>query len=374
MGYDDELAVLREHIKGIDKKILALFEDRMDIVKKIAALKGYYGKKVSDSRREEEVIAQALCLLRNKEYSEEAKSFFRALIETSKKSEEKLIGKREAPAGAAAGRVGYLGIRGSFSHIAAEEAFGGADFVSYDTFEDIFEGLKNGEIDRAIVPAENTETGSITAVIDLLAKYGFYITAEKMLRVAHSLLGTADSEIGDIKAIYSHPEPFAQCSAFFLGYPHVEKRSSLSTAQAARTVAQQGDKTLACIASSKAAEVYGLKVLRENIQNSGSNYTRFVVVEKQPRSAVGCDKTSVVLMTQHKPGALSAVLNTFAEGKINILKLESRPVRGKPFEYMFHIDFEGSIYDEGVKKTIDKVREKSQEFIFLGSYGKDSIQ
>lgn len=374
MGYDDELDVLRGQINGIDKQLLALFEDRMDAVKRVASLKEFYGKAVYDAKREDEVIKRALWLLRNKEYSEEAKAFFQALMDTSKKSEHKKIGKKAVQYDIGAKSTGYLGIRGSFSHIAAEDVFPDSDLVNYNTFESIFEALKAGEIDHAILPAENTETGSITAVVDLLAKYGFYIVGEKMLYVSESLLGTEDAKFEDIKAICSHPEPFAQCSQFLAQYPMIEKRSALSTAQAARAVAQAGDKSVACIASAKAAPVYSLKVLRENIQNSDSNYTRFIIVAKHPCLPEGCDKTSVAFAAEHHPGSLSEILNVFSQGNINILKLESRPIKNKPFEYLFHLDFEGGIGDENVRATIDKVRDNALGFIFLGSYKKDVIQ
>lgn len=374
MGYDEEIKVLRERINAIDKQLLSLFESRLDVVGKVAELKRQYNKPVYDAKREEEVIARNLSQLQNRGYSEEARRFFQALMDTSKQSEHKEMAVRASVRAPKAGSAGYLGIRGSYSHIAAGEVFGGSELVSFNSFEEMFEGLKKGEIEYAVLPAENTETGSITAVIDLLAKYGFFIVAEKTLHVVHSLLGTKDSELSDIKVVCSHPEPFGQCSDFFEAHPDIEKRSSLSTAQAAQMVAREGDKNLACIASAQAAPVYGLKVLRENIQNSGSNYTRFIIIAKKPCGKEGCDKSSIVFVTEHKPGALAEILDILSSEGVNVVKLESRPLRNKPFEYMFHLDFEGSIYDKGVMKTMEKVKEKASNFLFLGSYRKDGIQ
>jgi chorismate mutase/prephenate dehydratase len=370
MGYDEEISVLRARIDDIDTKMTALFEQRMDTVAEVAKVKSTYGKEILDGAREQSVLERAVSRLSNKSYSEQTKAFFRSIMDISKQAEAKHMAPDASPE---AGRVGYLGIPGSFSHTAAEEAYGEHELVSYDTFGAIFEGLKNDEISLAMLPAENTETGSITAVVDLLAKYGYYIVAEKLLKVQQSLLGVNGAKLGDIRVIYSHPEPFGQCSAFLAAHPGIETRPSLSTAQAASTVAQAGDSSIACIASSKAVQIYGLEVLSENIQNSDSNCTRFAVVAKQPCKSDACDKTSIVFMVEHKPGSLCEILTILQNGGVNILKLESRPIKGKPFEYMFHLDFEGSIYDKGVAATIENVKAAAADYIYLGSYKREAV-
>jgi chorismate mutase/prephenate dehydratase len=371
MGYDKEIDILRLKIDNIDAQLAALFEQRMDAVAEVASVKNKYGKAILDGAREQAVIERALGRLGNKSYGEQAKAFFRSLMDISKQAEAKHMSPAASPAGA--GRVGYLGIPGSFSHTAAEEAYGEHELVSYDTFGAIFEGLKNDDISLAMLPAENTETGSITAVVDLLAKYGFYIVAEKLLKVRQSLLGVKRAKPGDIRVIYSHPEPFGQCSSFLAAHPGIETRPSLSTAQAASTVAEAGDISVACIASTRAAEIYGLDVLAEDIQNSDSNCTRFAVVAKQPCKNGECNKTSIVFMVEHKPGSLCEILSILQKGGVNILKLESRPIKGKPFEYMFHLDFEGSIYDSDIAATIDDVKAAAADYIYLGSYRRETV-
>lgn len=372
MGYDEEISALRAHIDDIDAKMTALFEQRMDAVTEVAGVKRSYGKEILDDAREQAVMERALGRLNNKGYGEQAKAFFRSLMDISKMAEAKAIAPQPSPA-AAAGRVGYLGIPGSFSHTAAEEAYGEYELLSFNTFGAIFEGLKAGDISLAMLPAENTETGSITAVVDLLAKYGFYIVAEKLLKVRHSLLGVKGAKLGEIKMLYSHPEPFGQCSSFLAAHPGIETRPSLSTAQAASAVAQAGDKSAACIASSKAADIYGLEVLAGDIQNSDSNCTRFVAVAKQPCESAACDKTSIVFMVEHKPGSLCEILSILQRGGVNILKLESRPIKDKPFEYMFHLDFEGSVYDKSIAATIDDVKAAAADYICLGSYKREAV-
>jgi chorismate mutase/prephenate dehydratase len=373
MGYDEEINALRERIDEIDGRLTALFEQRMDAVKEVAVLKSGYGKPVHDATREDAVVERAASRIKNKEYGEDVKSFYRSLIDISKAKERRDMAPGPLPSvNAENERVGHLGIQGSFSHTAAMQAYSGSKLVSYDTFEAIFEGLEHGEIDLAMLPAENTETGSITAVVDLLARYGFFIVAEKLLKVSQSLLGVKGAAMQDIKILYSHPEPFAQCSSFLAAHPGIEARPSLSTAQAAKYAADAGDKAVGCIASSEAAGIYGLEVLKENIQNSDSNCTRFVVVARKPVSGSECDKTSIVFMVEHRPGSLCEILKVFNDGGVNILKLESRPIKGRPFEYMFHLDFEGSLDEPSIAATIGTVKQKAADYIFLGCYKREA--
>ncbi|MDD5018496.1 MAG: prephenate dehydratase [Eubacteriales bacterium] len=377
MGYTEEIGDLRQRINEIDEKLVNLFSDRMEAAERIADLKKQYGKDVFDRQREDIVMAHALESLKNQNYRSETMGFFRALMDLSKKYQQKAIQPKEAETLSFAQKpgisVGYLGIPGSFSHTAATETFGNKKLKSYDTFENIFDGMKNGEIDYAILPAENTETGSITSVVDLLAKYGYYIVAEKLLKVSQSLLGVKGAALDDIKKVYSHPEPLLQCRAFLAAHPGIETYPSLSTAQAAKMAADTGDKRVACIASEKAAAIYGLDVLETNIQNNDNNCTRFVIIAKQPYRDASCDKTSIVLMLEHKPGSLCDMLRVFSGGGINVLKLESRPLKDRPFEYLFHLDFEGSIYDPGIAKTIEIVRQKAAGYTYLGCYPKEKL-
>ena len=374
MGYDKEIAVLRERIDAIDGKFLALLEDRLNLVKEVGALKQRFGKEVLDLGRERRVIERALSNMRDKSNEQYVKDFFQALMDISKNSEKHIEAPVKAQPAETQIRVGYLGVEGSFSHAAAELSFPRSTLKNHDTFEGIFESLKEGDIDRAMLPAENTETGSITAVVDLLARHGFFIVAEKLLPVSQSLLGIRGASVEDIKVVYSHPEPFGQCSEFLLSQPGMETRPALSTAQAAMTVAQKGDKAVGAIASRRAAEIYGLGVLAENIQNSDSNCTRFVVVAKQPYKGPGCDKTSIVFTVEHKPGSLCEMLEIMRDGGINILKLESRPMKGRPFEYLFHLDFEGNIRNENVAGTIEKFKAAAADYIFLGCYRRDRLE
>ncbi len=367
MGYTEEISVLRDRINEIDAQLVPLFEARMQAADGVAEVKQRYNMPVYDASRESAVIAKAQGLLHDTAYAESLRQFYQSLMGISRQRQRTQI---SYPTSAifADGAVGYLGLPGSFSYIAAHEAYPGAELKSLPSFQAIFESLKNGDIALAMLPVENTETGSITAVIDLLARYGYFIVAERLIKVTQSLLAPAGATLDTITKLYSHPEPIAQCSVFLGNHPQIAAFPALSTAQAAKDVAQMNDLTVGCIASPEAAAIYGLTELASGIQNSDGNSTRFAVVSTQPHVNTSCDKTSVVFMVEHRPGSLHDVLRLFSEGRVNIMKLESRPLKDRPFEYLFHLDFEGSVGDKHVAAVLDNVREKSAELIWLGSY------
>ena len=372
MGYEHEIAQLRTKIDEIDAKLVPLFEARMHAADDIADVKRRYGKPVFDAGRENAVISRALSRLEDGANGEVARRFFRALMDLSKQRQHTHLPAPTDTDAEVPAPIGHLGLPGSFSHIAACEAFGeDAPLLSCDTFESMFEALRTGQIGRAILPAENTQTGSITAVVDLLARYGYYIVAERLLKVSQSLLGLPGTRIEQIEMVCSHPEPIAQCSRFLAAHPHISAYPALSTAQAASSVAELGNKTVGCIASALAAKIYGLEVLAEDIQDSQNNSTRFVVVARKPMLSAISDKTSIVFKLDHKPGSLFDLLRLFCD--INILKLESRPLAGRPFEYLFHLDFEGSADDTHIADVLSKAKEHAAELIWLGSYPRMSL-
>lgn len=372
MGYDEELAPLRQRIDELDLQLVPLFEARMQVSGEIARVKEYYGKPVFDAVREDLVSAKAVSRLADAGNVEAVRRFYRALMDISKQRQHERI----APVAlhdTGNKTVGFLGLPGSFSHIAAMSAFEASHLRGFDTFEAIFIALQNGEIGRAIVPAENTDTGSITAVVDLLSKYGFYIVAERLLSVTQSLLGIPGATLEDIREVYTHPEPIMQCSRFLSQHPCMKTYPALSTSQAAMKVAELADPSVACIGSAMAAPIYGLSVLAEGIQNSSGNRTRFVVIARQPELSPACDKTSIIFKVEHKPGSLCDVLRLFSDGGVNVLKLESRPLKDCPFEYLFHLDFEGSVEDTRVARVVEAARGVTAELIWLGSYPRQTI-
>ncbi len=372
MGYTEELAPLRARIDEIDGQLVPLFEARMAVSSEVARVKERHDMPVFDAAREDAVIARAQARLADPANAEALRRFYRALMDISKQRQHERIAPAPA-AKAEGGDTGFLGLPGSFSHIAALDAFGGEGLRGYDTFEAIFVALREGEISRAILPAENTDTGAITAVADLLARYGFYIVAEQLLSVTQSLLGIPGAAAEDIREVYTHPEPIQQCSRYLAAHPGMRAIPALSTSQAAMKVAELGDITVACIASARAASLYGLAVLEEGIQNSSGNRTRFVIIERQPRLTPACDKTSVIFKVEHRPGSLCDVLRIFSDAGVNVLKLESRPLRECPFEYLFHLDFEGSVEEERIARVLQTARRAAAELVWLGSYPRRTV-
>ena len=369
MGYEEQISVLRERVSEVDSQMVELFEKRMKVVDEIAVLKKQYGKDVLDAKREDYVIERAVSKLKDKNLSEATSEFFAALMDISRKTQRQAM-QFEKPSSikfseVKDAKVAYLGIKGSYSYIAAEQSFDkSAKLMNYPSFEAILEALKDDEVDYALLPAENTHTGSVTPAIDALARYGYYIVGEKLQPISHNMLGVKGSQVGDIKKVYSHPQAIAQCSEFlsdkFEAYP------SLSSAHAAKSVAEQGDRSIGAIGSVSSGEIYDLDILKREIQNEDTNCTRFVIVSKRPYKGNNCDKTSIVILLMHKPRSLYEMLSVFSN--VNILKLESRPIKDRQFEYQFHIDFEGNIYEKDISEMIERVKKKAAGYTYLGCY------
>jgi chorismate mutase/prephenate dehydratase len=369
MGYEEQISVLRERVSEVDSQMVELFEKRMKVVDEIAVLKKQYGKDVLDAKREDDVIERAVSKLKDKNLSEATSEFFAAIMDISRKTQRQAM-QFEKPSSikfseVKDAKVAYLGIKGSYSYIAAEQSFDkSAKLMNYPSFEAILEALKDDEVDYALLPAENTHTGSVTPAIDALARYGYYIVGEKLQPISHNMLGVKGSQLGDIKKVYSHPQAISQCSEFlgdkFEAYP------SLSSAHAAKSVAEQGDRSIGAIGSVSSGEIYDLDILKREIQNEDTNCTRFVIVSKRPYKGNSCDKTSIVILLMHKPRSLYEMLSVFSN--VNILKLESRPIKDRQFEYQFHIDFEGNIYEKDISEMIERVKKKAAGYTYLGCY------
>jgi len=265
--------------------------------------------------------------------------------------------------------VGYQGVQGSFSSQASMELFGeNVKYINRKHFEDIFESVDNDEIDYGVLPIENTSTGAISEVYDLLLKYPFHIVGERSILVKHNLLGVAGAKLEDIKEVYSHPQAYQQSSAFFKDHEDIQFVPYHNTAISAKYICEENNKTKAAIASKNAAEIYNLDIIAEDINHNSKNITRFIVISKNNINSPLCNKTSIVTCTPHTAGALYKVLGFFAENNINLVKVESRPIIDKPWEYSFIVDFEGNIEDENIKLALEKVEDFSIYYKCLGSY------
>lgn len=264
--------------------------------------------------------------------------------------------------------VGYQGVAGSFSEEALYKYFpNDVDTKNYEQFEDVFIGVDNDEVHYGVLPIENSSTGAIATVYDLLNQYDCYIVGETYVKPIQNLLGVKGSKIEDIKEVYSHPQGFEQ-SKTFLNKHNWRLIPYYNTAKSAEYVMLQNNPAIGAIASSKAADIYKLDVLAENINCNEHNTTRFIIIGKSLKVNSLCDKISVVLSTKHTAGALYNALKHFASNNINMLKIESRPVQHTPWEYYFYVDIEGNIEDPAIVKTVDQMKIDCHHFKLLGNY------
>lgn len=267
--------------------------------------------------------------------------------------------------------LGYLGPKGTFSHQAAEEwSRGKEEIKEYPTIYSVILAVENGGIDRAIVPIENSIEGSINATLDTLAfDVNLYITGEYVLRVSQNLLVKKGTKKEDIKVITSHPQPIGQCSRLLSHeFENVKIEFADSTASAAKRVTES-DGSAACIASKNSAALYGLDILCPDCGDDANNSTRFIIAEKKPKRRVSeHDKTSIVFAVDNKPGSLYSAIELLAKEKINMTKIESRPMKDELGKYVFFIDIDGNIDDASIYFALDKVRKNTYFYKFLGSY------
>lgn len=265
--------------------------------------------------------------------------------------------------------VGYQGIPGAYSHIAAKSIFPNEMLVGFDSFRKVFSALRNRKLDAAILPIENTLVGSIYEVYDLIYEYNLKIKGEVSLRIDHNLVGLG--KLADIKEVYSHPKALEQCEVF-LNKHKLTPKVYEDTAAAAKDISKMKDKKRAAIASALAAKLYNLKIIKKNIQSNPHNFTRFLVIARANYIKYA-NKTSLVFAVKHQPGSLLNCLKPFAKAHLNLTKLESRPLIGQPWNYLFYLDFEHPESDGIVERVIKKVKEHSQFVRNIGSYRKGQI-
>lgn len=268
-----------------------------------------------------------------------------------------------------ASRVAYLGPEGTYSHTALQKYFGlQPTSIPKDDIPAVFASVNSGECQFGLVPVENSTEGSITQTLDCFGEYPLYICGEVMLRIQHCLLVKPGTSIDDIKRIVSHQQSLGQCRNWLVeNFPVLDKVTALSNAEAARQAA--GDASIAAIAGKTAAEIYGLSVLHENIEDVHDNTTRFAIICKNnTQLPSGNDKSSLIISTRNEPGALFNALEPFKNHKVNLIKLESRPSRKEAWSYSFFVDIDGHVEDANIRAAFDELSRHSLEFRVLGSY------
>lgn len=267
-------------------------------------------------------------------------------------------------------KIAYQGVPGSFSEAATREFFKNPTntLISYDTFSDVLQAVSEGKVEYGVLPLENSFTGEVLEVYDLLNQYKLHIVGEQIVKVEHFLLGIKGSSVESLREVYSHPQAFGQCNQFLNNHKDIQRIPYHNTAMAAQFVSEKKDVTKGAIGSKRAGELYGLEVLADDIINTKNNYTKFVIIGKSMQIGMKCDKVSIVFATKHVSGALYSVLSHFAYNGINLLKIHSRPKRDKSWHYYFFIDLEGNVEDTNMRSALEKVSRECEYFRILGSY------
>ena len=270
--------------------------------------------------------------------------------------------------------VAFQGERGAYSEDACFKYFGNeVDTKPLMDFQSVFEAVEKDRVTHAVVPVENSIEGSVAQVNDLLLDHDLTISGETIVPVKHYLMAYAGTSLDTVEEVLSHPQALGQCRKFLANHPEWRIVPSYDTAGGARMVAEAKRKDLAAIASKRAASVYGLKILKEDIQSEEVNFTRFFVLEKNPKPVKGANQTSIVFATKNAPGALYNCLGEFASRNVNLSKLESRPRKNKPWVYVFYADFEGNMEDPNCHAAIGGLLKTGAFVKILGSYKRAEI-
>lgn len=266
-------------------------------------------------------------------------------------------------------RVAFQGEPGAYSEQAVFNHFGDVEAVPCESFEEMFDAVVTGKSDLLLAPIENSLAGSIHQNYDLLLRHDLYIVGEYLLRVRHCLIANPGVKKKDIKKAISHPQALGQCAAYLRNHG-IQPEQAYDTAGSVKLLKTSGQKDAAAIASKRAAEIYGMQILEEGIEDNPENYTRFLAVGREPVAPKDEAKTSIVFTLKNQPGSLFKAMSVFALRDIDLTKIESRPLQGKPWEYLFYIDFIGSVHDEISKRALDHLGEYALTLRVLGSYPK----
>ena len=375
-----DLKELRGQIDEIDDQLVKLFCQRMDIAAQVAQYKKEQGLPILMPAREREKL-QDVSQKAGPEMAGYTRTLYTMLFELSRSYQSKLFGGSQAlynsitkaidstpklfPQSA---MVACQGVEGAYSQLACEKIFANPMILYFKTFDGVFQAIDQGLCQYGILPIENSTAGSVTKVYDLMIQHNFYIARTFRLKVDHNLLANPGAKLEDIQEIYSHEQAINQCSAFLHSLKGVNVVPVANTAVAAEMVAASGRKDVAALSSRSCMELYNLKNLAASVQDKGNNRTRFICISKNMEIYPGSDKTSIMMVLSHKPGALYKVLARIYSLGINVTKLESRPIPDREFEVMFYFDLETSIYSDQFAELMCELESLCEEFKYLGSY------
>jgi chorismate mutase/prephenate dehydratase len=352
-GSDRELDPLRRKIDELDGQIVALINQRASNAALIGAIKARGGIKAYDPSREIQVYRKVAEHNKGPLPDEAFQAIYRELMSATIALERPT-------------RVAFFGQPGSFTHLAARTKFGtSVEYIPSRDIRDVFQSVSRGRADYGLVPIENSTEGGVNQSIDMFAETRLKIATEIYLPIHHHLL--SKSPMKDIRIIYSHPQPFAQCRNWLLGHVgNVERREVANTALATELASKEVG--AAAISSRLASEIYGVPIVAEHIEDSPDNMTRFLVIAERTSARTGRDKTSLLISVKDEPGALLNLLQPFFKSEINLTRIESRPSRRRPWEYNFYIDLEGHSEDDVVRNALKQLEGRVKHLEVLGSY------
>ncbi len=375
------LEELRAEIDTIDDNLLQDFAQRMNVVGQIGLEKKSEGLPTLDPAREREKLADIVAKL-PPEMEQYGYTLWSMLFEISRSYQSSLNPQPSAlrkdieraiadtqPLFPPAATVACQGVEGAYSQLACEKLFKHPQVMYFKTFESVFSAIENGFCDYAVLPLENSTAGSVKEIYDLMLSHSsFKIVRSTRLKVDHNLVAKKGTKMNDIKEIFSHPQAISQCAKFLDAMPGVKITACENTAAAAEAVAKSERTDVAAISSYNCVELYGLERLAADIQDRSNNYTRFICISKKLEIYPGADKTSLMLVLPHRPGALYQILGRFYALGMNLIKLESRPLPDREFEFMFYFDLETSVYSDEFIRLVDDLDAICEEFQYLGSY------
>lgn len=380
-----DIQELRGQIDVIDRQLTELFRQRMAVTRKVGEYKAARGLPVLDRAREKQVLAAKAALVGD-DLRADITTLFETIMALSRRQQAALaddgawIRAHRAAWSAcrippADPRVLYQGEPGAYAEEAAVRFFGpDCRRSNTATWEDIFVALRDGQADYGVLPIENSSTGSINQVYDLLARYGAYIVGEQTIRVDHCLMAPPGATLDTVRLVCSHEQGLFQCEDYLKQHPQWQRKAMLNTAAAAKWAADSGDVTVAAIGSRHAAGLYGLTILAEGVNTNRENFTRFVVVSPLPELREGRNKISAMFTLAHESGTLHRIMTVFATGGLNMMKLESRPIPGRSWEYRFFVDFTGDLAAYGMDSILREMSQCAETLRILGNYKADDTE
>ena len=378
----DDLNTLRQEIDHIDRQMVELFRQRMDVTRRVGEYKAANHMAVLDQERERQVL-QNKGELAGEELRPAVITLYQTIMALSRRQQRDLLGERADNPGlrryldARAAvrqpvehpRVVYQGVPGAYSEQACINFFGsGVRSEGLEQFEDCFKAVREGRADYAVVPIENSSTGAIRQIYDLLTHYECSMVGETTVKVEHCLMAPKGATLDTITHVYSHEQGLFQCEQYLNTHPNWHQVPQADTAGSARMVAATGDITKAAICSARAAHLYGLEILARAINHNSHNTTRFVVVSPNMELREGADKISTVFLLPHEAGSLHEILTIFAVHGLNMVKLESRPVPEHSWEYMFFLEFNGHLDEAVTADVLHELAQTTGDFRVLGNF------